>query len=316
MSSKLYLIIGAGAVGRPFGFGIARAGGRVAFLARKGSKKPAQADFPLVEARSGKEEHLEARWHSEMPPEEDLAAILICIRADQLDGALSDFGSEIAARKSVPVVFFQPAFHDREKIEKACPGVPLVQGNPGILSYFEGEAVHYWVPPAVKTVLGPISPKALDAAGDLAALMSRGGFGAKVVKDVPAAIHVPFAFAMPILAAFEHAGFSWDALLADRSLLKKAAETGREAAAIARTMVPQSAPWTGLLPYMPAGLLAFLLPLGMRFLDDFTKTMWRVHATKLTDQTRAMIGELIGDGKARNLPTAKLEALRAQVWGG
>ena len=69
MSSKLYLIIGAGAVGRPFGFGIARAGGRVAFLARKGSKKPAQADFPLVEARSGKEEHLEARWLSEMPPE-------------------------------------------------------------------------------------------------------------------------------------------------------------------------------------------------------------------------------------------------------
>ncbi|MEW6777203.1 MAG: 2-dehydropantoate 2-reductase N-terminal domain-containing protein [Bdellovibrionota bacterium] len=305
-AEKTWLVVGAGAIGQPYGLALAEAGGKVAFLARRGARKPAAARFLLRDDRSGREKTLEAPWLSEIPPAENLRGILLCTRSDQLDGALEDFSAAIAARKGVPLFFFTLAFHDREKIAEACPGVPLVLGNASIISHLEGERVRYWLPP-MPTFISPLSPGALPGARDLARAMRKGGVRAMVVKKSPAPAY--YALSMPMLAALRKSRLSPGA----RDLYRLAAEAGKEGIVIHRRVF-QSTPFgMGALRFIPASPAAQVVSGILGFMSDPARARYFALADKLGEQTVGMIDELIGDGKEAGLPTEKLEAIRGMV---
>ncbi|MEW6775828.1 MAG: 2-dehydropantoate 2-reductase N-terminal domain-containing protein [Bdellovibrionota bacterium] len=314
MAISPWLIAGPGAVGRLYALALREAGEDVKLLYRKNSSKKPPSAFEFFETSKKQKKTLSSlEWTNKIP--ENARAVLLCVRTDNLEDFLAERRDEILANPKVPIVFFQPGFHDREKIEKALKGISLAQGNPGLLAYFEGEVLRYWIPTGVATVVSPVSGETAALLQELTQKLTRGGVRAKVVRDVAGAFQAPFALGMPLIAAWQEKDFDEKRLAKDGELLRLAAAAGKEGLAVGRAISNPPA-WTAALSLVPS----FVLARGVGFLLSITGknemiSMWKTHASKIREQTREMIGDLIRDGRAKGLPVGSLEKLQMRVWG-
>lgn len=316
MADRIWVIAGAGAVGRPMGLALERAGESVAFLPRKG-RTPDATEFSLHHIRDKSKAGLQPRWIDEVPTMEALAGLLVCVRSDQLPGFLEERAGEIRALgRGAPVIYFQPGFRDRTRVEEALPHATIIQGNPGFLSYIQDRVTHYWTPRGSKTMLSPLRGERAPALADhLTRLFLAGGLPATLVPDLASAVQAPFAFAMPYLAALEPHDYSLDRLAEDRRLVDLATDAGFEALEIGRAISNSPPWWTGVLRHLPAAIIRGIVPFALHRLRGEPRKMWELHAGKLRQQTRGMVGDLVAEAEVRGMPTAALRRLSQEVWG-
>lgn len=313
-TSKTWLIVGPGAVGQVLALALQRAGDRPLLLGRRGRTALA-SPARIRDEDGGVTATLPVETFVTEFPGMPCRAVVIAVRSDQLKGCLADWAGEIR-RASAPVVFFQPGFSDRATIEETFPEVPLVQGNPGYLAYFDPDGeLRYWtyslVPTLFAAVRGTAAPEIVR---DLRHRLRVARIPVKTTTDVAADVQAVIAWGMPFLAALEEVGFDFDELRERPDLLELAARAADEGHRTAMASMSR----VGLVPSLPGWIppvisaTAARLVLGL--VDARMRSMWQVHAAKISGQTRQMIEELIHRAAGRGRSTPHLLQLRDLVW--
>jgi hypothetical protein len=138
-----------------------------------------------------------------------------------------------------------------------------------------------------------------------------GGLPAKVVADVPAQVRFPSGLFMVLLTALEASGWSFRELARGRQIERVAPAT-REAFAIIAKTHGVRAPRLLTQAARPFWLRR-VLTLARWFMPFDGETYFRLHFTKVREQTRMFMRGYIAQGAALGLPTRELAELEAHV---
>jgi ketopantoate reductase len=298
------LMVGAGAVGVVLTRALERTKGNdVTYLVRKG-RRAGLVRTRLVDARSGE---LTVRERpavvEEGQPLPAVDTVILAVRGDQLDAAIA---VAEGLPPSVRVATVTPGFDDLTTLRARLPGRATARIAPVFASWAEGDAWKLWQPPLAKTTVawgegGTDADRAF--AEELAAAFTAGGLPSKAdAQGTPASA---IAAGTPLLAAYELAGWDFDALARDRELRDLAARASKEA-----------------LRAYAAGLLgraiAAAAPVGLAMrattaIPSEMKAMWRAHGPKIAGQTREMLDAVIARAERDNSPHASLDDLRRRL---
>lgn len=319
MDPKTWVVVGPGAVGQVLALALQRAGERPLLLGRKTPKarkgKTRTGPGRIRDEDEGVPAVLAEETFVTEFPAAPPRAVILAVRSDQLPGCLAEWGEDIR-RSGAPLIFLQPGFSDRERIEKAIPTNSLVQGNPGFLAYFEPEGtLRYWTYAMVPTLLAPVrGPGAGELVRDFRHILRLGRLPARRTADVAADVQALVAWVVPYLAALQEVGYSFDELCDRPDLLELAARAGDEGHRAACETMPR----VGWIPRIPGWIPPVVSATAARFvlglLDARLRAMWEVHAAKIQDQTREMVEELIQRAAGRGLATPHLIHLHDLVW--
>ncbi len=298
-------ILGAGALGRALGARLATLGKvDVDFVVREARLRVARDGAIALERVGGDALTLaKPSYVASLPAHAD--AIVVCVRANQLDDALI---GALQQGPSAPVVVVTPMLpKTRARVAAALPG-RLFAAMSNVTAYTNAAGVtRHWVSRSTRFLID--EPRPADAAltGLATALGSAGidaGF-ALGAHEMSAAVVLAM---LPIFIATDIAG-SVDALVGDRKLLKLAAGALTEARALAERCgaVP---PWVRLLDRFSGSLTAKVgLALAQSRSPEIVSFVSDHFGRKSHAQNVALGAELLALAAEKGAPSGSIRAL-------
>jgi 2-dehydropantoate 2-reductase len=312
------LVVGAGSVGQVYARHFQRGGAEVAFLVKEKHAAEARRGFTLYPLRESgrKPVRFEAFDVVTALDGRKWDAIVLCVSSPAIRGKWLD---DLAAGSGdATIVMLQPGLTDHAYVAERVGAERLVSGLIGFMAYaapLPGEKVPepgtaYWFPPLQGC---PLSGPA-ERVAPIVEVLARGGFPAKVHPDVQGEIAFKGAVFETYVLALECAGWRFSELRRDRELIRLGARAAREVASIAEKVQGRKAPAVVML----AG------PLGVRVgmcvvsrLAPFdVEAFFKVHFTKVGDQTHQMFETCASLAAQHGLQTPALEALRKRLPAG
>lgn len=314
------LMVGAGAVGQAYGWHLRQGGAELDFFVRE--KYLAELrDGVTVYPLNRRDPWAPVTWR-DFGLQHDWAQVAQT-RYDQVWVSISSTGlrsgvvPELAAAVGdTPVVSLQPGLLDRELLLEHLSESQLLSGVITLQGFHAPLAGQTLATPGIAWWFPPLGAGAIPIGGPAAEVeravrtLKRGGCPARaqpgqVVSAAPAS-----ALMMPVIAALERAGWSFDRLRSTDNLALGCAAS-QQCAAIVAGRAGRSPPLTArLLQPWTVSLLLRLAPLVMPFdLERF----FEAHFTKVGDQTRLMLQTYVDEGAARGLPTDRVAALHSAL---
>ena len=209
-------------------------------------------------------------------------------------GWLPEFLSAVG---DATIVTLQPGVHDYEYLcqsvdeEQVVRGMITLASYPGPLGDEEApQAMTWWFPPlSAAPFTGP------DAhVKPVVSALLKGGFPARVVRDVQTELRFGSALFMPLIAALEKNNWCLKTLV-NSGDLALAGQAGREACAL---VLPGRRRWR-LAMITQSWVLRLIVFIAPKIAPFPLEDMLKVHFTKVGAQTRAMLQayiELSEDG--------------------
>jgi Ketopantoate reductase PanE/ApbA len=311
------LIIGAGSVGQVLGLHLSDAGRHVGVLVRPAHAAQARSGYQLRRLR-----RVCGPVHGRFVPDRvidditllhpgDWNAIWLCVSSTGLRGLGLE---QLRARAISPtIVLTSQGVHDRAVLENhwppeqvvlaappffAFPGPPADPGRPDAVT-------SYWTPPGGAWQVSGTGERASAVAGAL----RDGRLKVKTTQAHGAAVMLAAAN-IPLAAQVESAGWSLRAARRDLGAVSLAASEAAGIVAAVHGAKPPPA-----IARSAAGMRAGLSALSLLAPFDLERYL-RHHFTKVGEQTRLMLDDLIGEGAARDLPVTRLRGLRASLADG
>jgi ketopantoate reductase len=315
------LVVGAGATGQVLGLFLQRGGARLSFYVRPKYADEVRAGLSVT-GRGGPFDHEELPLHPEAvlttPAEaagQRYDAVFVCLSSTGLRAGrwLADLTATLGP--TVPFVFLSPGIEDRDFVASAAPGTPIVWLMFPMIAYTVADvepssstATAVWRPPLARVPLGG-DPAHTEP---LAEVLDRGGLPTRTVSLEALTRDLAFSGAVLNLhmVGLEIAGWSFAALRDDRELMALVYAALGEALAL-------SAHRVGTAPPLPLRLLRpwlsrVALRLAPRFIPLPAETYFRVHFTKVGDQTAQQLVAYAEAADAAGLSSTQLRALAAR----
>jgi 2-dehydropantoate 2-reductase len=315
------LVIGAGAVGQVYGRHLALGGAHVSYYVRERHAAECRRGFvfyPLDRKKPRAPVRVEIAATDVLTTLDEVRAVAwdqvyLCVASHALRGAW--LGELAAAVGDATIVALQPGSEDRDVILESVPASRLVSSMIVMLGYaapLPGESLPepgtaYWFPPLVPA---PVSGPA-ERARAVVDTLRRGGLPAKLVRDVPARVRFPSGLFMPLLTALEASGWSFREL-ASSEHIRRVRPAAIEAFAIVARAHDARPPRVLRMLARPFWLRRGLT-LARWFVPFDVETFYRVHFTKVRDQTRMYMRGYIDRGAELGLPTNVLAELERSV---
>lgn len=298
-------IVGAGALGRVYGAALAHAGTRVTFVVRPERVAETHA---FVAERVNHDRRRLALAHpirsATIPDDADF--VLVAVRVEQIDAAL-----EAALRATVAsIVTLTPLLPPHLDALESALGRRALVAQPGVVAYFAGDVVRFWLPRVAPTLVEPGEHGAGHAfAGALEAAALPARVDATVRTSNPATTVAFF----PVALALDAGGGSADAVLADRALTALAFDALVETRALAHA-IGHVAPWTDLLvKFLRPGSLRIGVAIAERAAPEAVRFV-EVHLGSKIHAQHAKMGATIASMLAdRAMPHSALDALLARA---
>jgi hypothetical protein len=304
------LVIGGGSIGQILGFHLSKAGRQVGVLVR-----PARAG----QARSGYQLHRLSRLRGPVSgrfqPDrvvddiallepDDWDVIWLCVASTGLHGL--DLEQLRARAGSSTIVLIAQGVRDRTVLENHWPAEQIVMVAPQLFAFSGSLAdpgqldgtTSYWTPPGTAWLVSG----AADRAGAVTQALSRGG-----LKTKAGTAHMLVAVNIPMVARVESAG--WSLRAARRDLGAASLAAGEAVGIVAAVHGAKSPP---AIMTSPAVMRAAVSGLSLLAPFDFERYL-QVHFTKVGQQTRLMLDDLIDEGATRGMPVSHLRKLRASL---
>jgi 2-dehydropantoate 2-reductase len=232
-------VVGMGALGRVYGVRLAlRAGVRVTFVLRPG-RGPEPLRLTRIDG-DGAQEEVRAPDVDRLVPA-DAEAILVCVRAEQLDDSLE----RLLAATRVPILMLTPVLpHDLDRLTRAH-GTRLRIAMPGVVAYVTADgSCRYWLPSVAPTLIDA-APPIEDVVQRLSQALEVAGFGGRLeagVRETNPATTISF---IPLAMGVDAAG-GIVALLKDRALLRVTLDAVAEGLALA-ARIGRTPSWVALM---------------------------------------------------------------------
>jgi 2-dehydropantoate 2-reductase len=306
------LLVGAGAIGQVVGHQLSVGGAQVSVLLRADGQVPADP-YRLHRLRKGRGPVTET-WlpHESLRglaalPDAGWDAVLLCVSSVVLrQGWLPDLAERVGAATVVSVG--QDA-GDLALLQSVWPGAQIIQLTPGLFAYHAPmsnrdrirSGIAYWLPAGPNLQLAG----AAERVKPLITALSSGPLS--VTEAAAGSGEMRAATTQPYVAMLGTLHWSVPQL---RQQLALPALAAREATAVIAAMYDMAPPGrlgtSAPLTRVALRVLALLAPFDLpRYLA--------IHFGKLSEQTDQMIDGWIAEGRARSLPVAGLEALRART---
>ncbi|MFT7625068.1 MAG: ketopantoate reductase, partial [Myxococcota bacterium] len=300
------LLVGAGAVGQVYGRHLELGGAEVSVYVKEKYAEDCRSGLTLYPLKK-RGVYEPVRWKGfgvlTSPAEvatQSFDQVWLCMSATALQGDW--FEAFVASIGQATLVTLQPGIEQRQWLAARYPPERTIFGGITFISYqapLTGETVAepgvaYWFPPLTK------SPFSGEAAllSPLLACLKAGGCPAAKHSDTARALAAPTAVMMPHLAALELAGWSFSALGAD-ARLAVAGEASREAMVISARHYGRGAPF--LRHFIRPWAIRVVMWLAPRIIPFDIETYLEYHFTKVGDQTRYLLKDLIGRGETASL---------------
>jgi 2-dehydropantoate 2-reductase len=313
------LLVGGGAVGMVFARHLQLGGARVAFYLRPQHLAAAQRGlvvYPLNRRHPRRNPVVLENVDLLTTPAEVAArhwdCVILCVSSTAL--RRGDWLAEIArASGDATVVAIQPGPDDPAFVRARAGAARVVWSMFGLISYSAadvGEAVPrpgiaYWRPPLSKL---PFSGDAARVRAIVDAL-NRGGLPSRAHPDVPREVSFVGAVLDLHVQALHCAGWRFAELRRDRELLRLTHSALAEALAIAARHQDARAPW--LLKQLRPWHSRLVLGLAPRLTPLDIERYFRVHFTKVADQSAAWLASHIALADTLQLPSESLRRLQA-----
>jgi ketopantoate reductase len=317
------LVVGAGVVGQVYGRHLRAGGAEVSYLVKPAHAARARGGFTLYALNRRRDRRAIPERVDGFPvltgaaevrhQQWDQVYLTVSSTALRAGGWFAELAPAIG---SATLVLLQPGPDDRAFVLQQLPAGHVVQGIITLVGYhaplpgethFPEPGVAYWFPPLASS---PMSGPAARLAPVLAALRA-GGLRARRLRDVSQLALFPTALAMPLLAALEQAGWSFDQLRrSDR--LGQAWRAGRQAMAVTARRERRRPPLLLRLlshPLVHPLLLRAGLRLAPLVLPMDLEAYVRAHFTKVGDQTRDFLRGYLHQGRAAGLPVDGLTVI-------
>ncbi len=317
------LIVGGGAVGQVYGHHIARGGAHVSMLVREKYADAARAGYDLVRIFARKH-RVPARFvpHDVVTNASDVAARsfdqawLTVATPPLLRGELDE---ALVATKDATVVSLQPGLTVADHLAKLVAPSRAVVGIIGMQSFVApledssdpieqatGPGVAYFFPPFVESMFSGPADRTLRVVDALRA----GGAPARGIADASATAAGSSALLIPVVAALETAGWSFDELVRSGAA-SLGARAAREASAVVAKTLGRDPPVATKL--LTGGLVGLVARVAKRFAPLDIESFHRVHFSKVSEQTRLMLTEYAEEAERLSLDHEALDELRKSL---
>ncbi len=315
------LVVGAGAVGQPYGRHLQKGGTEVAFLVKPRHAEELRGGATLYPLNRLARRTTPVRWgdYQVLTSAEEVGRsrwdqVYLTISSTALHGPwLPELARHLG---DATVIVLQPGLEDREVVERHVAGERIVQGLISLVSYpaplpgetrFPEPGIAYWFPPLSPSPFSGPSARV----DEVVEALDAGDFPATRHPDVSKLAGFPNALMMPYLVALEAAGWTFDGLRAGDHL-GRASRASREAMAVVERKHGNRRPAALALAARPF-VLRTGLSIGRLVVPFDLETYFRVHFTKVGDQTRAMMARYIELARHEGLPSQALEELCASL---
>ncbi len=298
-----YLIVGAGVVGRVFGYHLQQAGADVSFLIRPQHTARLKNGFELY------------RWqHRRTWTQIHASGFGLVTSVDAVGEQLWDFvmlcvsspalkqpnwlRSLIDKIGQTTLVATQPGLDDPAFVRSHIADARLIWGMVAMLGYWAPLAEEtfpvpgpaYWIPPLSRFLFNGPPTTTLMLVQDF----KRGGLPAARSSTVETQIAIGGTLLEPLMVVLQCAGWSMKKLAKSPDLCRLAVDAAAEARAIVaarRQFKPPAA-----LALVRPGLLRLLTHLAPKLTPFDLEAYLKAHYTKVHAQTAASLNTLIGDG--------------------
>lgn len=309
------LIVGAGALGQPFGYHLHQGGADIAYSVKPEYLDECESGFTLHRYRTfGGPTRLEFEDYEVYVEYEEISKldwdqVWLCVSSTAVRG---DWLPELmGAVGETTLVSIQPGLDVREHLESHYPAERIVSGRVSMIAWPtplgdeslpEGD-IAYFLPPAQPIYFGGGSGRA----GRVAELLDSGGCPADTHDQVLSYGAFTSAILETAVAGLE--GADWSLRAFRRSdILETAARAGSEALQVVAAKYDRRPPWMVRIASrsltMRVGLPVFslVMPFDLEaYLEE--------HFTKVGDQTREEIVEFIETGERHGLEVGSLRSL-------
>ena len=300
-------IIGMGALGRVYGVRLQlRASCDVTYVVRPGRASVPQ-NLTRIDGDGAVEAVAAPTVDVRVPESADV--ILVCVRAEQLDGGLDAL---LQASPDVPIVMLTPVLpHDLARMT-SVHGARVRVAMPGVVAYMtERDTCRYWLPKVAPTLIDA-APPVPGAVVELERALTKAGFVGRLelgVHETNPATTISF---MPLAMGVDAAG-GIDALVADKDLLRLTLAAVAEGLALA-AKIGKAPAWVDLLARF-AGPTALKIGLGIaRSRAPEALAYVEEHfGRKLHAQNVQMARAIVALAAEKGTPRAALEKLLLQL---
>ena len=309
------LILGAGALGQPFGYHLKEGGCDLAYSVRPKYREECEEGFTLHRYRifgsPRRHDFQDFDLYTSYGPlsEVDWDQVWLCVSSPAIRGGwLPEF---LEAVGETTLVSIQPGLEDRDYLEERYPAERIVSVRVSMIAWptpLPGENlpegdIAYFTPPMQPIYVG--GPR--ERAKSVAESLERGGISSGYHHNVSAYAAFSGALLEAIVAGLEVADWSLSAFRSSDAL-ELAADAASEAIAIVSAKFDQKPPLS-LRAGTSCGLLRTALPFAETFSPFPLEAYLREHFTKVGDQTRDELRTFIDAGEGYELETDALRRL-------
>jgi len=312
-------LLGAGALGQPFGHYLSEGGAEVTYVVKEKYREATQRGFRLHRHRTfggpvtEEFDEFDVLVDYDRVAEIDWDHVWLCVSSTAIRGEWLE--AFLEAIGETTLVSIQPGLGDRDYLERAYPADRLVSVRVSLIAYptpLPGEDLPdgdtaYYMPPGEKIWCGGDRERALEVAASL----DDGGCPSGIRDDVRAFGAFNSALMETAVAGLELADWS----LADfrsGSVLDLALRAGREAIEIVSEYYDASPPMSVRLGSR-AGFMRMGLPFASMVMPFDLEAYLEEHFTKVSDQTRQELETFVGEGRERGVPVEALEKLHGRL---
>ncbi|HXH75912.1 MAG TPA: 2-dehydropantoate 2-reductase N-terminal domain-containing protein [Bacteriovoracaceae bacterium] len=315
------LIVGAGAIGQVYAYHLKKAGNEVHFYVKEKYAAEMHGELSLypLNRRNPRNSPVSFKADGVVTTPEGAGKskwdqVYLCMSSTGLRGEWIDQFAR--AIPEATIISLQSGLEDVNYLLGHFPRERIVSGMLSLISYhapLPGEIVPrpgmaFWYPPLSPSPFsGEISrtKKVVDA-------LKKGGYPAKIAKDVPSMIALPSAVLMSLISGLELADWSFKKFN-QKSKLSEVCQAANEAAQIISKKQNQNTPWAFSL-LTPTSIRA-LMKLVPCVIPLDIETYLKVHFTKVGDQTRMYMKGYLDSGKGQGMAAPGLERLTTSLVG-
>lgn len=309
------LVLGAGALGQPFGFHLQRAGANLGFVVKPKYREELESGLRLHEHGlfGGPTQHEfdDFDLYTDYANLEggDWDQVWLCVSATAIRGDwLEDF---LEAIGSTTLVSIQPGLEARDYLEERYPADQIVSCRVSMIAYptpLPGEDlpegdVAYFMPPAQPLAFGG----AMEPADDVASFLRQGGLATEVREDVVSFGVFTSAVLETFIAGLELEDWSLSRYRASETF-ELAMEAANQGLDVVGAEFGEEAP-SSVRTVASTWVLGMGVPFARWTVPFPLEAYLEEHFTKVGDQTRAELRDLIAKGREHGLDVDAIERL-------
>jgi ketopantoate reductase len=303
------VVVGAGAVGAVLGTLLHADGHRVWFWVRRARR--ASLTRISVDRVGVSSDRIDApRCISPGDPVPSSDWILVCVRGEQLDGALREVVQQMGGTRRVAIAAVSLRGVTEQARAAGLTGpVFALHASFGAFADARDSARFHWFPFVPPTTVTPDGDrKQLPAARELARALARAGLPTSAASSMSRVMRFVVAMTSVLALGWDLSDWELARLAKDRALRLQTARAMHEAA----QLVLAGRGWKRLLPWWAFGLLLSVLP---RALGPKGREAWLHHGPKIRPQTDHVVRELLAlQRKAGPAPAANALQRLFQRW--